>query len=51
MGLDVFVMPLGKFKVGDFTSPIEWALGIRPKLATPDGSFEQPTSVPWRDRW
>ena len=51
MGLDVFVMPLWKFKAGDFTSPIESALGVRPKYATPDGIVEQPTSVSWWARW
>ncbi len=51
MRLDVFVMPLWKFKVGDFTSPIESALGIRPKFASPEGISEQPTSVSWWARW
>ncbi len=51
MGLDVFVMPLWKFKVGDFTSPIESALGIRAKYGSPDGIEEQPASVSWWRRW
>lgn len=46
MGLDVFVMPLWKFKVGDFTPPIEAALGIRPKVATPEGIADGPGSEP-----
>jgi hypothetical protein len=50
VSLDVFVMPLWKFKVGDFTPPIESALGVRPKYASPDGIVEQPTSSWWWER-
>src|SRR5262245_29757091 len=32
MALDVFVMPLWRFKAGDFTSPIEQKLGIKPTV-------------------
>jgi hypothetical protein len=39
MGLDVYVMPIWRFKAGDFASPIE-ALGIRPIIMTPDGSAQ-----------
>jgi hypothetical protein len=35
MALDVYVMPLWRFKVGDFRSPIEVATGIRPKIVAP----------------
>ncbi len=40
MALDVYVMPLWRFKVGDFESPITQALGIAPVVLTidaPDG--------------
>jgi len=36
MGLDVYVMPIWKFKAGDFASPLE-ALGIAPVIVGPDG--------------
>jgi hypothetical protein len=32
MALDAYVMPLWRFKAGDFTSPIENALGIKPTV-------------------
>lgn len=32
MGLDIYVMPLWRFKVGDFLTPTEAALGVRSKL-------------------
>jgi hypothetical protein len=32
MALDAYVMPLWRFKAGDFTSPIEETLGIRPTV-------------------
>jgi len=51
MGLDVYVMPLWRFKVGDFRSPIEGATGIRPKIVTADGIEERPASVGWLGRW
>ncbi len=35
MSLDVYVMPLHRFKSGDFRSPIEIATGIRPKIIVP----------------
>jgi hypothetical protein len=40
MGLDIFVMPLWRYKAGDFRSKIEETLGVRPKVATPGGIFE-----------
>lgn len=51
MALDIYVMPLWRFKAGDFGSPIEAATGIRPKIVTADGIAERPTSVGWLDRW
>lgn len=36
MGLDVYVMPIWRFKAGDFASPLE-ALGIAPVIVGPDG--------------
>lgn len=51
MGLDVYVMPLWQFKVGDFHSPIEAAIGIRPKIVTADGIEVRPTRVGWFGRW
>lgn len=50
MGLDVYVMPLWRFKVGDFRSPIEAATGIRPKIITNDGIEERPARVGWLAR-
>ena len=35
MALDIYVMPLWRFKVGDFRSPIETATGIRPSSLVP----------------
>lgn len=51
MGLDIYVMPLWRFKAGDFRSPIEAATGVRPKIATVDGIEEVPVSIGWLDRW
>jgi hypothetical protein len=45
MALDAYVMPLWRFKAGDFTSPIEETLGIKPtviSLAEPP-----PPTAPW----
>jgi hypothetical protein len=36
MGLDVYVMPIWKFKAGDFVSPLE-ALGVAPAIIGPGG--------------
>jgi hypothetical protein len=44
-------MPLWRFKVNDFVSPIEAAIGIRPKIITADGVQERPTAVGWLERW
>jgi hypothetical protein len=43
MALDVFVMPLWKFKAGDFTAPIEQTLGVKPTVV----SLSQPRAEPW----
>lgn len=51
MGLDLYVMPLWRFKVGDFRSPIEAAIGFRPKIVTADGIEDQRGSVGWFERW
>lgn len=51
MGLDIFVMPLWRFKAGDFRSPIELSMGIRPKIVTAEGVVRRPESVGWLDRW
>lgn len=45
MALDAYIMPLWRFKAGDFTSPIEETLGVKPNvvsLADP-----APSSPPW----
>ena len=51
MALDLYVMPLWRFKVGDLLSPIEAAIGVRPKIVTADGVEERPASVNWFGRW
>jgi hypothetical protein len=51
MGLDVYVMPLWRFKVGDFESAIETAIDIRPKIVTGGGIEERRTRVSWFGRW
>jgi hypothetical protein len=40
MGLDVYVMPIWKFKAGDFSSPLE-ALGMSPVIVAPDGMTQR----------
>jgi hypothetical protein len=35
MALDAYVMPLWRFKAGDFSSPIESVLGIEPTIVAP----------------
>jgi hypothetical protein len=44
MGLDVYVMPIWKFKAGDFASPLE-ALGIAPVIVGPDGMSRREPDV------
>jgi hypothetical protein len=51
VALDVYVMPLWRFKAGDFRSPIEAATGIRPKIVTANGIEEQLARVGWLVRW
>ncbi|MEO2088238.1 MAG: hypothetical protein ABGY75_01905 [Gemmataceae bacterium] len=41
MALDVYVMPLWRFKSGDFRSPVEQHFGLRPKVIAVGGSPEQ----------
>ena len=49
MALDVYVMPLWRFKAGDFTSPIEETLGIKPTVVSlSDVPAPRP---PWYLRW
>lgn len=51
MALDIYVMPLWRFKAGDFSSPIEREMGLRPRIVTPEGFVERPTAVGWLARW
>src|SRR4051812_12765716 len=51
MALDIYVMSLWRFKVGDFCSPIEAAMGVRPRIVTTEGIEDRPVSVGWLDRW
>lgn len=51
MSLDLYVMPLWRFKAGDFRSPIEVQLGIRPRIATADGMDSVPRPPSWIARW
>ncbi len=51
MALDVYVMPLWRFKVGDFRSPIELSTGFRPKIVTTDGMEERPAHASWFACW
>ncbi|MEA3209359.1 MAG: hypothetical protein QOE70_2416 [Chthoniobacter sp.] len=48
MALDVYVMPLWRFKAGDFTSPIEATLGIKPTIISGSALRPQP---PWHIRF
>jgi hypothetical protein len=51
MSIDLFVMPLWRFKAGDFRSPIEVQLGIRPRIATAEGIESHPRPPSWISRW
>lgn len=51
MALDVYVMPIWRFKVGDFCSPVEAAFGIRPTIITANGVAEQSVRIGWWQRW
>ena len=44
MGLDVYVMPIWKFKAGDFASPLE-ALGIAPVTVGPHGMSQRESNA------
>jgi hypothetical protein len=44
-------MPLWRFKLGDFRSPVEIATGIRPKIVTAHGILEQAAPVGWLEWW
>jgi hypothetical protein len=44
MALDVYVMPLWRFKAGDYVSPISAALGVKPKVIA---LSELPPEPPW----
>lgn len=43
-------MPLWRFKVGDYRSPIEAAIGIRPKIVS-GGVETRPAAAGWVERW
>jgi hypothetical protein len=45
MALDAYVMPLWRFKAGDFTPPIEATLGIKPTIISP--AIESSPCAPW----
>src|SRR4051794_34030529 len=49
MALDAYVMPLWRFKAGDFTSPIEATLGIKPTIISP-AALEPEPRPPWHLR-
>jgi len=51
MALDIYVMPIWRFKVGDFNSPIQTNLGIRPKIVTAEGINEPAVKSGWVARW
>jgi hypothetical protein len=46
MALDVHVMPLWRFKAGDFTSPIEKNLGIKPTVISLEDVEDDPPPPP-----
>lgn len=48
MALDAYVMPLWRFKAGDFASPIEDTLGIKPTVIPLAGP--PPPQAPWHLR-
>lgn len=48
MALNAYVMPLWRFKAGDFTSPIEETLGIKPTVISL--SDPPPPRAPWHLR-
>ena len=46
MSLDVYVMPLWRFKADDFRTPIEAALGQKPIVIAGEEE-ERPPPLPW----
>jgi hypothetical protein len=50
MALDIYVMPIWKFKCGDFSSPVE-RLGLKPKTVGMDGSIGLSQRPGLFDRW
>jgi hypothetical protein len=52
MALDIYVMPLWKFKVGDFASPLERLFGSKVKTITLSGVLDRAKNAPaqWRAR-
>src|SRR5438046_1268988 len=52
MALNVYVMPIWRFKAGDFSSSLE-ALGITPTIITPDGIMlrRRKSRVSFLTRW
>ncbi len=47
MALDLFVMPLWRFKAGYFESPLETKLGLKPTIVSLNGMY----TLPYRWRW
>jgi hypothetical protein len=47
MSLDVFVMPLWRFKAGYFESPLETKLGLKPRIASLAGIYSLPYHWHW----
>lgn len=50
MSLSVYVMPVWKFKCGDFSSPVE-RLGLRPKTVSFDGRITERRRPGFVERW
>jgi hypothetical protein len=48
---EIYIMPLWRFKTGDFATSVETILGLRPKIVTAEGIAERPTSSSWFQRW
>jgi hypothetical protein len=51
MAVDIYVMPLWRFKAGNFISPVEKVIGIRPKVVTAEGILTFSPATGWFDRW
>jgi hypothetical protein len=50
MGLDIYVMPIWKFKAGNFRSPLE-KIGLTPVTVTPEGTVRQCRPPGFIQRW